>query len=276
MASIHRLTRGLETGTGMSLELIDATRDELEADLLSSRAIDTTAAYKLLVEPSVGTAGASPWTLLITDLTFGGSGRDLALLWRLGQVAAAGRHSAHRGGRLPARRLCVPGRDAQPGRLAGPSPGRRLVRPPAQRARPLPRPRPAPRLAAGTLRPGDVADRGLRLRGVHRCSGPRPISGATRPSHWRRSSARVRRRWPVRPPPPRRGTSPTCPCASSAHAEDGEAHAKPWHEVLLTTRVADRLLSAGLMPLQSIRDRDAIRLAGLTSIADPPGPLAFR
>ena len=30
------------------------------------------------------------------------------------------------------------------------------------------------------------------------------------------------------------------------------------------------------MPFQSIRDRDAIRLAGLTSIADPPAALALR
>ena len=57
--------------------------------------------------------------------------------------------------------------------------------------------------------------------------------------------------------------------------EDGEARAKPCAEVLLTTRAADRLLSAGLMPFQSVRDRDAIRLAGLTSIADPPSPLAL-
>jgi hypothetical protein len=29
------------------------------------------------------------------------------------------------------------------------------------------------------------------------------------------------------------------------------------------------------MPFQSIRDRDAIRLAQLVSIADPPAPLAI-
>ena len=30
------------------------------------------------------------------------------------------------------------------------------------------------------------------------------------------------------------------------------------------------------MPFQSIRDRDAIRLAGFTSIADPPRPMAIQ
>ena len=41
-------------------------------------------------------------------------------------------------------------------------------------------------------------------------------------------------------------------------------------------RAADRLLGAGLMPFQSIRNRDAIRLAQLVSIADPPAPWPSR
>ena len=59
-------------------------------------------------------------------------------------------------------------------------------------------------------------------------------------------------------------------------SEDGETRAKPCAEVLLGTRAADRLLAAGLIPFQSIRDHDAIRLGGFTSIADPPRPLAIQ
>ena len=57
--------------------------------------------------------------------------------------------------------------------------------------------------------------------------------------------------------------------------DDGGTRVKPCAEVLLGTRAADRLLGAGLMPFQSIRNRDAIRLAQLVSIADPPAPLAI-
>ena len=85
--AVHLLTRRFETGPDFTLELVDLTRDELEADLLSTTPLESTAAYKLLVEPSVGTAGGSPWTLLVADLTFGPSRRDIALLWRLGQLA---------------------------------------------------------------------------------------------------------------------------------------------------------------------------------------------
>ena len=96
--SIHLLTRRLETGTELTLELIDATRTELESDLLSASAIDTTATYKLLVEPSVDIEGGRPWTFLVADLTFGPSRTDVALLWRLGQVA---RLAALRSSRRP-------------------------------------------------------------------------------------------------------------------------------------------------------------------------------
>ena len=85
--SIHLLTRRLETGTDLTVELIDATRGELCADLLSARPIDATATYKLLVEPSVGVEGGRPWSFLVTDLTFGPTGDDVGLLWRLGQIA---------------------------------------------------------------------------------------------------------------------------------------------------------------------------------------------
>src|SRR5271165_2060103 len=57
--------------------------------------------------------------------------------------------------------------------------------------------------------------------------------------------------------------------------DDGGTRLKPCAEVLLGTRAADRLLGAGLMPFQSIRNHDAIRLAQLVSIADPPAPLAI-
>src|SRR5208337_3698773 len=81
------LTRRLDTGTDLTLELIDLPRAALETDLLSTKPLDSTNAYKLLVEPSVGIQGGRPWTFLVGDFTFGPSRRDIVLLWRLGQIA---------------------------------------------------------------------------------------------------------------------------------------------------------------------------------------------
>jgi type VI secretion system protein ImpC len=53
-----------------------------------------------------------------------------------------------------------------------------------------------------------------------------------------------------------------------------EVEAKPCGEVLASQRAVELLLAAGLLPVASVRDRDAIRLVQLRSIADPPTALA--
>jgi type VI secretion system protein ImpC len=58
------------------------------------------------------------------------------------------------------------------------------------------------------------------------------------------------------------------------YRRDGETVAQPCAEALLTDRVAVRLLDAGLMPLLSQKNGDAVRFAGFQSIAEPPAPLA--
>ncbi len=57
-------------------------------------------------------------------------------------------------------------------------------------------------------------------------------------------------------------------------AADGETRAQPCAEVLLSERAAHRLLDAGLMPLVSLKDRDAVRLLRFQSFAEPAAPLA--
>ncbi len=55
-----------------------------------------------------------------------------------------------------------------------------------------------------------------------------------------------------------------------------ESVTKPCAEALLTERAAEIILDQGLMPLLSLKDRDAIRLARFQSLADPAKPLAGR
>jgi type VI secretion system protein ImpC len=57
---------------------------------------------------------------------------------------------------------------------------------------------------------------------------------------------------------------------------EGEKRAKPCAEVLLTDRDIDWILERGYMALESIRDRDAVRLVRLQSIAKPLARLSGR
>lgn len=58
------------------------------------------------------------------------------------------------------------------------------------------------------------------------------------------------------------------------HEVDDERVLLPCAEVLLGERAADALLSRGLMPLLSHRDRNAVRVVRFQSIASPPSALA--
>jgi predicted component of type VI protein secretion system len=54
----------------------------------------------------------------------------------------------------------------------------------------------------------------------------------------------------------------------------GERHLQPCAEVLLSERAGEAILSRGLMPLLSYKNRNAVRLMRFQSIADPSRPLS--
>ena len=56
--------------------------------------------------------------------------------------------------------------------------------------------------------------------------------------------------------------------------ESGDKKLTPCGEVLLTDRIAGNLVDLGVMPLASVRDRDAVRLLRFQSLALPPTALA--
>ncbi len=273
--AVHLVTRRLETDSDLTLVLIDLTRAELEGDLLSTTPLESTAAFKLLVEPSVGTEGGRPWTLLVGDFSFGPCRRDIALLWRLGQIA-----------RLAGAPFLV----AASPRFVGCD--ALASTPDPDDWGPLPTDEGWSDLRRGTEAPylGLALPR-LLLRAPYGPESdpietfpfkefPEPpahasylwgnpafavalLIGLSFDASGRFDSARFDPDLTDLPLPLER-------------TEDGETRVKPCAEVLLGVRAADRILDAGLMPLLSIRDRDAVRLGQLHSIADPLGPLALR
>ncbi len=56
----------------------------------------------------------------------------------------------------------------------------------------------------------------------------------------------------------------------------GETHVKPCAEAWLTDKAADVILNRGIMPVTSIRGRDAVEIKGLRAFSLPPKPLPIR
>jgi type VI secretion system protein ImpC len=81
------LVRRLETDSRLTVSLIDVSRDELAADLAAAEDPRATGFYKLLVEPTVDTPGGKPWAILALDATFEPTEGDVSTLARLATMA---------------------------------------------------------------------------------------------------------------------------------------------------------------------------------------------
>ena len=271
---VKLLTRRLDTGTDLTLELIDLPRAALETDLLSTKPLDSTNAYKLLVEPSVGIQGGRPWTFLVGDFTFGPSRRDIVLLWRLGQIARLAAAPF-----LAAANPQIVGSDSL---ASTPDPDDWSTPPADEGWSDLRRSSEAPYLGLALPRFLLRAPYGRERVPIEAFAFEEfPVPPAHASYLWGNpafalavllgSSFNAQGRFDR----DRFAFDLTELPLSFESTDDGGTRVKPCAEVLLGTRAADRLLGAGLMPFQSIRNRDAIRLAQLVSIADPPAPLAI-
>jgi type VI secretion system protein ImpC len=57
---------------------------------------------------------------------------------------------------------------------------------------------------------------------------------------------------------------------------NGETQVTPCAEIFLTERAMENRVDKGLIPLLSIKERDAVRVARFQSIAEPCAPLSAR
>lgn len=79
--------RQLETGPGLKVYLIDVSKQELIADLEASDDIRNSGVYRLLVEKTVETLGADPFTIVVGAFRFGSISEDMELLAKLAAIA---------------------------------------------------------------------------------------------------------------------------------------------------------------------------------------------
>jgi type VI secretion system protein ImpC len=270
--AVDFLVRRLETDVSLHVYLIDISKAELAADFDGAGEASTSGVYRLLVDSSVGTAGAPPWALLVGLYSFGPDDADVALLRRIASVA----HAAG-----------APFLAAADARLIGsPSFGSaadphdwddtRLPEWDAFRRSPeasyvgLAAPRFLLRLPYGGPdgEPCDVpAFQELSGDDVHEqyLWGSSAVLAALL-----HGEAFAADGWALRP-----GLDVLGLPLHLVRA-DGQVTAKPCAEATLTARAVDRMLERGVMPVQSLKDGDAVRFARMQSIAEPLAALPVR
>jgi type VI secretion system protein ImpC len=89
--SLTFLVNQVQTDESLKLYIVDISKAELAADLSSANQLKSSGIYRLLVEQSVGTQGAEPWAILVGCYTFDKTKEEVDLLRRLAQLAQAAR-----------------------------------------------------------------------------------------------------------------------------------------------------------------------------------------
>lgn len=84
--SVYFLVSRAETDENLEIRLLDISREELAADLLSTDDPASTGAYRLFAGERVSSPEGKPWALLIGNYTFAYD--DAAILGRMAQIAA--------------------------------------------------------------------------------------------------------------------------------------------------------------------------------------------
>ncbi len=251
--ALDLLVRDLNSEEGLSIHILDVTKQEAAEDLDDDRG----RLYRVLVEETVGTPGGQPWAVIIGNYGFDRSEEDIATLARLAglargagapflaegeppgeaESAAWSALRAHRDARWLG--LALP-------RFLGRLPYGRLTY--AIESFPFEEIEGAPNhsdflwlnpaFACALLLGRSYNDQGWALR----AGADREISGMP----------------------------------YFTFERDGETQAKPCAEVLLTDSEIEYLQEQGLMALASIKNRDAVFLMRFQSIAEPLAALAGR
>lgn len=273
------LTSKMETGTQLKLYLLDVSKRELAADLLSSEDLRTTGLHKLFVQEPVETLGGDPWALLAGNYSFDKTLDDIETLGRIARIANL----------ADAPFISA----ASPGMSGGESfaqgalaeiPQQRDVSEKAYQAwqtfRRLPE-----ASSIGLAFPGFLlrlpygkdTDPLERFEFEEMAGG-----GSLHESYlWANPSLACvyllgqsfsEYGWEFRP-----GVLQEIDgLPLHIYQEDGESRAKPCAEVLLSMSAAEAIINEGLMPLVAFKDRDIVRLARFQSVKEPLTPLRGR
>jgi len=269
------LVSRIETNETLKIFAINVTKAELAIDLASADTLQSSGAYRLLVEQSIGTPGIEAYSVLVGAYTFDETVEDIRLLRQLGRLAqAAGAPfltTAHSHFAGSASIAATPDPDdwrwqADPSAL---QPWQELRRSPEAAYLGLVLPRFLLRLPYGKdTDPTEIADleEFLPLAGHEQYLWGNSaalcaclLAGAFKEFGWTFTGGL---------------RSDLTGLPMHIYESDGDKHTTPCSETILTERAMEVIIDKGLMPVLSIKGQDAIRIPRFQSIADPPAPLA--
>jgi type VI secretion system protein ImpC len=258
---VHWLVSSLELDENLQLHLFDVTRDELIADVVAAQGrLEQTGLYRALVDRWRNVPGGQGWSVLVGLFHFGPSSADIGLLAALGLTASQA------GGPLLA------GADWA---LAGGDPSaladwQALRRSEVARWIGLAAPRVLLRLPYGK------GSDPIEAFGFEEFVGPPEQNEFL----WANASlamalligrAFTARGWEMEPGDEREiGDLP-----AYTFRRDGELEMQACGERFLMESQIEALLRAGLVPIASRRDRNAVVAIRFQSVSDPPQPLVW-
>jgi type VI secretion system protein ImpC len=272
---VRRLVESLDLGDTLTLHIADIGKDELLADLAASGGDpQQSAAHRLLTAASRRGADAQPWSLIVGLYRFGANADDIALLGHLGVIASRA------GGPLlaaaePSLAGCERlGEDTEPRHWTFGDPDVERLWSDLRRSAIAPwlglaLPKILLRLPYGAKT--DPTDR-FAFEEFSTTTGHEEYLWGN-PSL---ACAEVIARAFLADGPDLSIEGPQEIEDLPAHVrdQDGERRLQPCAEFSLPVRVGEELLQRGLIPLLSYGNRNAVRVMGVQSIAEPLGALA--
>ncbi len=271
--SVWMLTRRLETDDHLEIYLLDVSPADLVSDLGNDGASERSALWRIIVDGSVGTPGAQPWSLLVGAFTFGWDDADLVMLSRLGTIARAAGAPFLAGAapRLAGARTFDRSGDASEWSTRAIPAWDTLRASPEAAYIGLAAPRFLARLPYGT--DGDECDRlDFEELGAPYEHSDFLWANAAFACAVLLAQSFSAAGWRMRPGSRRELTG----LPYVLLRQNGDVQAKPCAEVLLTERSSNRMLERGIMPLASLKDQDAALLVRFQSIAQPATALSGR
>lgn len=272
---VRRLVESLEFGDALTLHIVDIGKNELLADLVASGGNpQESAAHRLLADASRRGADAQAWSLLVGLYSFGANADDIALLGHLGVIASRA------GGPLlaaaePSLAGCERlGEDTEPRRWAFSDPDVERLWSDLRRS-PM-----APWVGLALPRFLLRLPYGAKTDPVERFAFDEFSAAAGHEAYlWGNPAlacAEVIARAFLADGPNLSMEGPQEIDDLPAHVRDhdGERRLQPCAEFSLPIRLGEELLQRGLIPLLSYGNRNAARVMGVQSIAEPSGALA--
>ncbi|MEM6672376.1 MAG: type VI secretion system contractile sheath large subunit [Planctomycetota bacterium] len=86
---LHHLVHNSETGTGLKVRMLNASKKQIGKDLATASEFDQTVLWKKIYEEEFGTPGGEPYGCLIGDYEFSAHPDDVEFLQNMSGIAAA-------------------------------------------------------------------------------------------------------------------------------------------------------------------------------------------